>query len=223
MKTNSLQEYYDHSYHKKRHKNLLEDEQYFWARSKAAAELYFSDFDENAKILEFGAGIGQNIASRINAFGFDISEDALNACRTRNIKVFDQLSSIPDNDFDIVFSRHSLEHVPDPLESLVQMKQKLKRDGTLILVLPKERHKKVSFEPDLNCHLFSWNFRSINNLLNHAGFKPILNKYEYVIGYKQLMPIYNILGYKFYYTMVKIAGRLTLENIEIVVHARRAD
>jgi len=181
--------------------------------------LYFSDFTDNPKILEFGVGIGQNIASLKNAFGFDISKEALDACRMRKIQVFDDLESIPNNEFDIVLSRHSLEHVPNPLESLIQMKKKLKTGGSLILVLPKEHHGKATFESDLNNHLFSWNFRSINNLLIVAGFKPNINRLKYTIGYKQLLPLYNIFGYRFYFNMVKIVGRLTRENGELIIRA----
>jgi len=223
MDTTLLDEYYNSSYQQRRHENLLIDDKYFWARSRVATELYFSDFTNNPKILEFGVGIGQNIASLNNAYGFDISKEALDACRKRNIQVYDSLESIPLNYFDIVLSRHSLEHVPDPLTTLIQMKDCIKKGGTLILVLPKQHHGKASFKTDLNNHLFSWNFRTINNLLNLAGFKPTLNKNNYSLGYKLLLPLYNIFGYRLYFIMTKIVGRLSLQEGELIIHATKMD
>ena len=221
MGKEQLSDYYDNSYHSKRHKNLLQNDKYFWAKSKTSYKLYFSEFNNDLKVLEFGVGIGQNIASLNNAYGFDISKEALDACRKRNIPVFDTIDSVPDNEFDIVLSRHSLEHVPNPLESLIQMRSKLNDKGTLLLILPKENHGKASFEPDLNNHLFSWNFRAINNLLNLAGFKPIRNIQKYSMGFKLLLPLYGWVGLNFYLTMVKIVGRLTGQNGELIIHAMK--
>ncbi len=223
MNTNHLFDYYNGSYHSKRNESLLNDDFYFWARSKASAQLYFSEVPKFSKIFEFGVGIGQNIASLQNASGYDISTEALEACQRRNLIVYNKLDVVPDEEFDIVLSRHTLEHVPDPLESLLQMREKLKKGGRLILVLPKEKHGKATFEPDLNNHLYSWNFRSINNLLVVAGFKPILNKLKYSIGYKQLLPLYKLFGYNFYYMMVMVVGWLTRENGELIIHALREE
>jgi len=223
MINNKLFAYYNSEYHTRRNKDLLDNDKYFWARARTSNELYFSEFTGDSKVLEFGVGIGQNIVFLKNAYGYDISKEALDACRKRQIPVFESLESIPNNEFDIVLSRHSLEHVPDPLESLTQMKAKLKNEGTLILVLPKDNHGKASFEPDLNNHLFCWNFRSINNLLNVAGFKPVKNELKYTIGFNVLLPLYNIFGYRFYLNMVKITGRLSHQNGELIVHAKKND
>ncbi len=223
MSTNQLFDYYNNSYHTKRHENLLHNDKYFWAKSKTAAKMYFSEFTNNPKILEFGVGIGQNIASLSNVYGYDISKDALDACRKREIPVYETLEEIPNEEFDIVLSRHSLEHVPDPLESLIQMRAKLKKGGILLLILPKDNHGKAGFEPDLNNHLFTWNFRAINNLLNLAGFKPVKNQLKYTMGFNLLLPLYNIFGMKFYLLMVKIVGNLTRQNGELIIHAKKTE
>ena len=52
----------------------------------------------------------------------------------------------------------------------------MKKGGILDLIIPYERHRKVSFEPDHNGHLWGWNFRCINNLLGELGFKVIKNE-----------------------------------------------
>jgi len=223
MNSKQLYDFYNGSYHSSIDKNLKCDDKYFWARSRAAVDLYFDEVSDNSKIFEYGVGIGQNIASFKNSVGYDISVEALNACRMRGIQVSDNMDSIPDANFDVALSRHSLEHVPDPLESLIQIRNKLKLGGMLILVLPKERHGKASFDTDINNHLFCWNFRTINNLLNVAGFRPILNITKYSMGYQLLLPFHKILGYRIYLYMVKIAGRLSGLNGELIIRALKVE
>lgn len=72
----SLEKFYDNNYHKNRHTSLLENGEYFWVRARASARLSLKHVPPGAKILEYGCGIGQNIACVPNAFGFDISQEA---------------------------------------------------------------------------------------------------------------------------------------------------
>lgn len=220
---NDLKEFYSKNYHSKRHSELIKDEFYYYSRAKASLRMYFSKIlnsSNSPKILEFGVGIGQNIALLKNAYGYDISEEALQECRKRNLKVFDSIEKIPNDEFDIVLSRHSLEHVPNPLESLDQIKNKLKKGGILILILPKEKHRRSSFCPDLNQHLFCWNFRSINNLLNLVGFKPEINGYKYVLGFRKILFVHKIFGFSVYLYLAKLIGIL-FRNGELIIHARK--
>jgi len=219
MKDRWWKEFYDNVYHGLRHKALLEDEEYFWSRAKASVKLNFGGIPPNARVLEFGCGIGQNIALVPNAIGFDVSREAVEACRRRNIPVFDNIKDIPRDYFDIILCRHVLEHVPSPLDTLQQIRSFLKPSGKLILILPKEKHYiPDSFEPDLNRHLYCWKFRAINNLLSLAGFKPILNKYQYVVGYRKLLPIKRLFGFNVYYRATLVAGRIMRVG-ELVIHA----
>lgn len=77
----------------------------------------------------------------------------------------------------MVFSAHVLEHHPHPKAMLESINSKLKKDHTLVLVIPHERHGKGKFEYDLNQHLHTWNFQAINNLLITTGFKIQENRY----------------------------------------------
>src|SRR6185369_10074732 len=100
-----------------------------WARSQASARLYFGPNDVGKRIFEFGCGIGQGIASLPNASGWDVSSEARNACRKRDIGVYDRLEDVPRKSWDIVFCRHALEHMEQPLAQLESMRELIAKDG----------------------------------------------------------------------------------------------
>jgi hypothetical protein len=81
--------YYNKEYHKKRHINLIVNDEYFWARAEASKRLYFQKEEINKRIMEFGCGIGQTIAMIPNARGWDVSSEARAICRKRKIMVYE--------------------------------------------------------------------------------------------------------------------------------------
>src|SRR5439155_14635375 len=105
--------------------------------------------------------------------------------KKKGIKVIGNKNLI--DKFDVIFSAHTFEHLDNPLEDLFFIKSKLSKDGILILVLPREFQKDSSLNPDKrNYHLYSWNFRTINNLLDRAGFEVLQNKVYYGTGFRKL-------------------------------------
>lgn len=204
---------YEQTYHEKIHNNLLKDENYYKLRARVAFKRFFSWIAgiKEKKVLEFGCGLGQNIFALkdCEAYGYDISKSALDFSKSKGIKVFSSEKQIKDNSFDVILSSHNLEHMPNPFENLKFINQKLKKSGFLILIIPRETHKKSPFTPDLtNYHLFSWNFRSINNLLNMAGFEIIKNKVLFGTGYKKLSFISKF-SFNLYMFLVYLAGLLS--------------
>jgi len=181
---------YEEGYHAERHKDHAK-EKYYLARATIAQNKFFKDIPEDSRLLDYGCGLGQNIYLRKNAVGFDISSYGLDFCRDKGIEVTDDLDSLPDESFDNVFSAHVLEHHPNPKEMIANMRSKLKPGHDLLLVIPHERHAKADFELDINQHLFSWNFRSINNLLLSSGFLIKENKYLRGAGYNKLLSLFD--------------------------------
>ncbi len=213
---------YDRGYHAVRHKHLIENDEYFHARAEAAAKLYFRHFPRPlGSIIEYGCGIGQNISALPGATGFDVSSEALDVCEARGLHVFRQYKDIPQRSWDYVLCRHALEHVEHPLDVLREMFALLKDRGTLILILPKERHRFIDPKPDLNQHLYCWNFRTIDNLIHRAGGVVTKNFYESVVGYRALLPVRRIFGSTAYYHATRAAGRLARVT-ELVVWAQPA-
>jgi SAM-dependent methyltransferase len=189
---------YEKEYHEKVHNYLYKDEEYYWARARLSFKRYFSRIRniQNLKVLEFGAGLGQNIILLKNKVAFDMSKFALDYCKKRGIPTISNEKKIP-NDFDIIFSCHCLEHLDLPLENLKFLRTKLKTNGVLILVIPKLPHRKAPFGPDKHYELHSWNFRTINNLLHRAGYKVVLNRYLYGTMYHKLLFL-NKISFRLY-------------------------
>lgn len=216
-----LNTFYNGNYHGRRHRHLILNDEYFWARSRAAVRFYFSEGEQRKRIFEYGCGIGQGIALLPNAGGWDISREARDACRRRQLKIYDHFEDVPRKSWDIIFCRHVLEHVTEPLTVLRTVRDLLVDDGSgeLYLILPKERYYRSAFEPDLNQHLYCWNFRTINNLLHRAGFVPYRNYVKYIIGYRKLLPVKRLFGKDCYYYMARLLGWLK-RNGELVIRAR---
>ncbi len=213
------QDFYESGYHSRRHARLMEDERYFLARAAAAAHLYFPGSLSSLRIFEFGCGIGQNIAALPEAAGWDVSAEARESCKRRGLKVFDRLEDAPQGAWDIVFCRHALEHIEHPLDALRLMRPLLKPGGELYLIVPKEGHRQSSLKPDLNQHLYCWNFRALNNLLIRAGYRPFSNRYLHSWGYGYLLPLRRLLGQRAYELAARAAGWIC-RNGEIVVRSK---
>jgi len=204
-----MNENYEREYHKTLHGHLYTNPEYYELRAKLAYLNYFKNVKnlKNKKVLEFGCGLGQNIywlsKLGVNAKGYDISKFALNFCKEKGLNVTNRIEK---EKFDIVFSRHVLEHLRNPFEELVKMRELLRNKGILILILPCEKNERVSSKPDIHRHLYSWNFRAINNLLDEAGFRVVENKtLRFAMGYNKLKFTSRI-SLKLYDILTKLVG-----------------
>ncbi len=201
---------YEREYHTLMHRELLNNEKYYKVRAELAIKKYFGDLS-NEKVLDFGCGLGQNIYLIKNSVGYDISKFGVEFCKRKGIATVDDLNKLEDESFDIVFSSHALEHVENPSNTLYLMKRKLKKDGKLILILPVEKHiKRHDFNMAKNQHLYSWTFKTINNLLIKNCFKIVENKYLRGSGYKKLL-IFSF-NLKLYSFLTWITGFLKREK-----------
>lgn len=198
---------YEEWYHTERHNNHFNDD-YYNARAAIAVTKFFRGFDINKRVLDFGCGLGQNIYRLPNAAGYDISKFGVEFCRKKGINATHDLHEVPDEAFDIVLSAHVLEHHPNPKEMLGQIFSKLKKGATLILVIPHEVHGKPRIALDLNQHLFSWNFQTINNLLLTSGFTVKSNRYIRGAGYFRLLWLSRI-HFGLYRMATNLLSRLT--------------
>ncbi len=193
---------YEKDYHLMKHNYLYNDAEYYLVRAKLALEKYFKETKSKSSILDYGCGLGQNIFLVNNSTGYDISDFALDFCRKKGINVTKNLKNLKNNSFDIVFSCEVLEHLENPLKELKMMKSKLKEKGKLILIIPLEKLKKPSFEPDSNQHLYCWNYQTMTNLLSRIGFIPISYEIIKMTGFKKLIPI-NRVSFKLYLLLTK--------------------
>jgi SAM-dependent methyltransferase len=212
---------YEREYHSIRHSLLIDSPLYYDLRSREALDDLFRGLPPSAEVFEFGVGLGKNIAMLQRKAGYDISEFARTFSRKRGIRVFDSMDAVPDAGFDVVLSSHVLEHLPDPYHNLTLLRSKLRPRGQLILVLPVEQHGRVPFAVDLNQHLYAWNFRTINNLLQRTGYRVTSNRYRYGAAHYKLR-LLGKLSFPLFRLNTQLLGRL-FNRRELVVTAERAE
>lgn len=105
------------------------------------------------RILDAGCGDGYYIKlllelyPNLEVFGIDIDSAALDVAninlekelKTKKLKIFERSitkTEFPDNFFDAAFSSEVLEHVPNHLDALMEIKRVLKNDKKYIVTVP---------------------------------------------------------------------------------------
>ena len=212
--------YYECGYHSRHQRPLFTDDEYFQARAELALS-HFTAADREGRVFDYGCGLGAGIALLPRAEGWDVSGEARRRARARGVRVYDDLREVPPGAYDVVLNRHVLEHIEEPLAALRNMRELLRPGGTLILILPKERHRVPRHErPDVNQHLYSWTPRTIYNLLWRAGFEPGRVRYRYPFGAYRLLPLRRAIGPRAYHLAVRL-GEVLRRNGEMLIRARK--
>jgi len=145
--------------------------------------------DARGKTLEVGIGTGKNIShypDGVELTGIDFSEKMMERARKRannhprvKLLLMDaQNMSFEDNSFDTVVTSCVFCSVPDPLQSLKEIKRVCKTGGKILMLEHVRSDKKAVgkimdfFNPiPLNIYGANINRRTYENLLK-AGFKP---------------------------------------------------
>lgn len=123
----------------------------FWQKRNEKFEDYSRNlalrnfFKFNEKVLDIGCGdgtVGEYLIKKYKSevYGIDISEDAVEKAKKKNVKA--QVGSsenkllFENETFDTVFWGDNIEHLFDPLSTAKEIKRVLKQDGRLILSCP---------------------------------------------------------------------------------------
>jgi 2-polyprenyl-3-methyl-5-hydroxy-6-metoxy-1,4-benzoquinol methylase len=104
-----------------------------------------------SRVLDFGCSWGygtQQLKQRgFDAVGFEISRPRAVYGRAKLglhiIDAFDDLAKLPAGSFDIIFSNHVVEHLPDIAKSFATLARLLNRNGFVFHVLPNFMGKKA--------------------------------------------------------------------------------
>jgi 2-polyprenyl-3-methyl-5-hydroxy-6-metoxy-1,4-benzoquinol methylase len=141
---------------------------------------------KNKKILDFGCGWGGFLKRTIKAkslAGVEIRKECIFYIK-KNIKkimVSDNLNNLSEK-YDIITMFHVLEHIPYQIETLKNLKEKLKKNGRIIIEVPSandfllklKKFKKFTFWSE---HLILHTENSLRKILEVSGFKKINIKY----------------------------------------------
>lgn len=160
----------------------------------------FADYQQfiiGRSIVDFGCGRGdllrlaKPVASAVA--GIELQEDYILSLGADGIRAERSMSAIKANCTDTVFVLHTLEHLPDPLQILAELKTLLKKGGMLVVEVP---HARDFLLTHLECesfrrftlwsqHLILHTRESLIRLLSAAGFVDI------VVQGKQRYPLSN--------------------------------
>lgn len=117
--------------------------------------------EEDKVIYDLGCG-GHKTLKR--AIGVDIR-------RVTDIRAsIDDMPMIASNSADIIISRHSLEHLIDPVKALVEWRRILTINGKMIVVLPDHEFvDTMDFRISSGVHLHAYTRQSFANLVLSLG------------------------------------------------------
>lgn len=144
----------------------------------------FKKYILNKNICDFGCGKGSflrlanDYASKV--FGVEIQENYLNLLNENGIECVDDIKKL-NTKFDTIFLFHTLEHLPNQIEVLNQIKKFIKPGGKLVVEVPHandyllsnlkiEEFKEFTLWSQ---HLILHTKKSLENFLKHTGYKDI--------------------------------------------------
>lgn len=148
--------------------------------------------DENSvnSILDFGCGAGEMLEVfssnlKIEIMGLEPETNARVEAQNRGFEVLKSISEFVNNSqkFDLVTLFHVIEHLYDPINILIELKNIMASGGVLIIETPNSQDALISlYESDAfrnftywSHHPYLYSNKSIEILLQSAGYEILLN------------------------------------------------
>jgi SAM-dependent methyltransferase len=129
----------------------------------------------NPKILDVGCGTGGNLEMLEKfgaAEGVDVSDDALEFCKSKGLKVHKGLAEklpFADESFDVVTALDVVEHLDDDVAGLREMHRVLKAGGKTLIFVPAFMWL-WGVQDDVSNHRIRYTKKQITERLERAGF-----------------------------------------------------
>ncbi len=160
--------------------NRVEDSHWWFVGRRAILESFLQGIIEkikieNPRILDVGCGTGANLEMLANfgeAEGVDVSDDALEFCRLKNLKATKGLAEelpFADESFDVVTALDVVEHLDDDIAGLKEMHRILKKDGRTLIFVPAFMWL-WGVQDDISNHRIRYTKKQIIERLEKAGF-----------------------------------------------------
>jgi SAM-dependent methyltransferase len=140
---------------------------------------YILPLTRGKKVLDIGSGTGQYLVHfNTESVGLDISLPNLIRCRGKGLNVrrsdFNVRLECADQEFEMVFCSHVLEHVDAPINLLRECNRCLIDEGRLIIGVPTAKSIVRLFRDryfyDHPEHLYAFSIENLTWLLLNTGF-----------------------------------------------------
>jgi SAM-dependent methyltransferase len=170
-----IDSYYGARYYGRRH--WITTAYCLWRRIRVV-NLTFGEVRQHS-LLDVGCGDGAFL-EKARRQGWQVTGTEIDATHPliAGIRIASSLTDI-DARFDVVTCWHVLEHLPDPLASLHEMRSKLTADGALVLSVPdagglqSRIFGRFWFHRDVPRHLSHFDRESLRLTLERAGFRVV--------------------------------------------------
>jgi 2-polyprenyl-3-methyl-5-hydroxy-6-metoxy-1,4-benzoquinol methylase len=147
-------------------------------------QLLEAQLPQRGKILDVGCAAGYFLeAAQQRGWqicGVELSQEmAHNAAELLHVPVYIALGAVPDRDFNAITLWEVIEHLPDPIDTLRQLWDRLRPGGRLMLSTPNNGHWRalrareqwVGYRPP--SHLQYFTRATLADALRRAGFEHI--------------------------------------------------
>lgn len=128
------------------------------------------------KILDVGAGTGMFLKycekKKWQVHGVEPSKKARIIAKENNIELLENLLDVNENEFSTITLWHVLEHIPNLSETIIHLKDKLTKNGRLIIAVPNFESYDASFYKeywaayDVPRHIWHFSKKSIETIFN---------------------------------------------------------
>ncbi len=176
---NDLAKYYeseDYISHTDAKRSLFE-KMYHFVKEYALRKKVKLIFDLNKKtgsLLDIGAGTGDFLIAAKNkgwdAKGVEPSDQAKKLAKQKGVDLITKTSELQSKSVDVITMWHVLEHVPDIMNQLIELKRLVKENGYIIIAVPNYKSYDASYYKsfwaayDVPRHLWHFSKKSIESL-----------------------------------------------------------
>jgi SAM-dependent methyltransferase len=138
------------------------------------------------RILDFGAGIG-TFSLPLKREGIDVScvepdSKQLQRITGNGVPGFSDLSVVPDETYDYIFTLNVLEHIEDDQAALRDLARKLKPGGRLLVYVPAFQVLFSSMDRAVG-HYRRYRLESLSEQVSSAGFEIREARYVDSVGF----------------------------------------
>ena len=163
--------------------NRVEDSHWWYIGRRAILESFLQEIInnpkskiQNPKLLDVGCGTGGNLEMLEKfgrAEGVDVSDDALEFCKLKGLKVHKGLAEelpFDDESFEIVTALDVVEHLDNDVAGLKEMHRVLKTGGKSLIFVPAFMWL-WGVQDDVSNHRIRYTKSQITERLEKAGFE----------------------------------------------------